>query len=539
MPSLSITAGATALLLAVASNAATHAGGGVGAAIDTQPIHLRSTRSNLRRRQDTSPAVSDENTSPNLFATASLPPPKQDCIYASESFKSGSDNQKVRQLLQANVKAAQEAIKLGKNQPSSASVSTSSVDTLEKRAQPGPNFRWDFNGKTKIRGVNLGGWLVTEPWITPSLYSATNNNSIVDEWTFCEGLGKKEALKRLTKHWQTWYTEADIAEIASYGLNHIRIPIGYWAFETKPGEPYVSGQLPYLYKAIRWAQKHKLKVMVDIHGAPGSQNGFDNSGRRGAVTWQTNKQNVDRTLNVVSILAKEFAKPKYANTVTILQALNEPAGFISQQVIDVYRQFSYDSYGRVRYPNGNHPSDVYLSLHDAFQPLSTYEGAFPSPSFTGVSLSDHPYFVFNSGDLQKNDDQRVAQICGMKSYYQQSQRNLPTILDEFTAAITDCTLSLNGRGIGSRYDGTYPGSYYIGSCKGKSGNRATFSKEYKISLGKSWAAQIATWESTSGWVAWTFKAEQADDWSYQAGVAGGWIPKNLNKPLYPNICGSA
>lgn len=42
---------------------------------------------------------------------------------------------------------------------------------------------------------------------------------------------------------------------ASYGLNpsslnHVRIPIGYWAFETGPGEPYISGQLPYLQKAV-------------------------------------------------------------------------------------------------------------------------------------------------------------------------------------------------------------------------------------------------------------------------------------------------
>lgn len=28
---------------------------------------------------------------------------------------------------------------------------------------------------------------------------------------------------------QTWITEADFATIASYGLNHVRIPIGYWS----------------------------------------------------------------------------------------------------------------------------------------------------------------------------------------------------------------------------------------------------------------------------------------------------------------------
>ncbi|GAA5940619.1 uncharacterized protein JCM15063_006307 [Sporobolomyces koalae] len=520
MPSLALTVGGAALAFAVASNAAGH--------IDSSPIHLRASRSNLRRRQyDDSQSTASATTS--IFAAASLPPPKQDCTYASNTFKSATSSQGFRQLLQANIEAASEAIKLGKNQPAQ-------VD-LQRRDEPQPNWRWNFGGSTPIRGVNLGGWL---PWITPSLYAASGNDSVVDEWTFCESLGYEEAHIRLSSHWDTWYTEADFAEIASYGLNHVRIPIGYWAFETKAGEPYVSGQYPYLLKAIGWAEKHGLKVMVDVHGAPGSQNGFDNSGRRGNATWQTSTQNVDRTLNVVSKLAKEFAKPKYANTVTILQALNEPAGFISQQVIDVYRQFAYDSYGRVRYPNGNTPSDVVLSLHDAFQPLSVWEKSFPSPQFSGVSLSDHPYFVFNSADLQKSDDERVATICGMKQQYAEANSNLWTILDEFSAAVTDCAGSLNGRGIGSRYDGSYPGSYYIGSCTDKTGNAATFSEEYKKSLGKSWQAQTSVWEeSTSGWVSWCFKAENADDWSYQAGVKYGWIPRDPNQRIYGDLCASS
>ena len=61
--------------------------------------------------------------------------------------------------------------------------------------------------------------------------------------------------------------------VPCYRLNHVRIPIGYWAFEVGPGEPYITGQLPYLQKAVTWAGNHNLKVIVDLHGAPGSQNG--------------------------------------------------------------------------------------------------------------------------------------------------------------------------------------------------------------------------------------------------------------------------
>jgi glucan 1,3-beta-glucosidase len=35
--------------------------------------------------------------------------------------------------------------------------------------QPRQNPSFNFGGNTKVRGVNIGGWLVSEPWITPSL----------------------------------------------------------------------------------------------------------------------------------------------------------------------------------------------------------------------------------------------------------------------------------------------------------------------------------------------------------------------------------
>jgi len=119
---------------------------------------------------------------------------------------------------------------------------------------------------SKVRGVNLGGWLVLEPWITPSLFDNTGNSAIVDEWTFGKLQSKSTASAVLKSHWDTWITESDFAAIAAAGLNHVRLPIGYWAFEVGPGEPYIQGQLPYLTKAVTWARNHGLKLIVDLHG---------------------------------------------------------------------------------------------------------------------------------------------------------------------------------------------------------------------------------------------------------------------------------
>lgn len=49
-------------------------------------------------------------------------------------------------------------------------------------------------------------------------------------------------------------------------MNHVRIPIGYWAVMPQAGEPYVQGQLEVLDQAIVWARDAGLKVIVDLHG---------------------------------------------------------------------------------------------------------------------------------------------------------------------------------------------------------------------------------------------------------------------------------
>lgn len=117
----------------------------------------------------------------------------------------------------------------------------------------------------KIRGVNIGGWLVLEPWITPAIFEEVGD-AAVDEWTLTEVLGKGNAKDRLLKHWGSFISRADFDEIAAAGLTHVRIPVGYWAVIPLNDEPYVNGQLDFLDQAVFWAQSAGLQVIVDLHG---------------------------------------------------------------------------------------------------------------------------------------------------------------------------------------------------------------------------------------------------------------------------------
>ena len=91
-----------------------------------------------------------------------------------------------------------------------------------------------------------------QPWITPSVFDGTNNPDVVDEWTFCQyvvslhtcGWSHKQdsryqaydtAHSTLVNHWNTWITQSDFQTIKNAGLNHVRIPIGYWAYDISRG----------------------------------------------------------------------------------------------------------------------------------------------------------------------------------------------------------------------------------------------------------------------------------------------------------------
>lgn len=77
------------------------------------------------------------------------------------------------------------------------------------------------------------------------------------------------------------------------------------------------------------------------------------SGRKGPIAWHTSSVNVQRTREALKILIDDFVvNPTYKDTVTSIQALNEPGGFLGQQVLDVTKQYYYDSYGALRYPYG-------------------------------------------------------------------------------------------------------------------------------------------------------------------------------------------
>jgi len=91
--------------------------------------------------------------------------------------------------------------------------------------------------------------------------------------------------------------------------------------------------LRYFLKAIEWSRKYGLRINLDLHAIPGSQNGWNHSGKgRANIGWLGGPMgyaNAQRALDYIRIIAEFISQPQYKDVVPMFGILNEPrtAGF--------------------------------------------------------------------------------------------------------------------------------------------------------------------------------------------------------------------
>ncbi|BCK01129.1 cellulase family glycosylhydrolase [Anaerocolumna chitinilytica] len=131
-----------------------------------------------------------------------------------------------------------------------------------------------------LRGTNIGGWLFQEFWMTPT----NPGTEVKDEtgiYTYLEKKFGKDGMYDLVKLYQdNYFTEKDLDNCQNLGINCLRLPFWYRNIVDEKGEFYADW-----YKTFDWfikeAGERGMYVILDFHGAPGSQNGSDHSGLDG------------------------------------------------------------------------------------------------------------------------------------------------------------------------------------------------------------------------------------------------------------------
>ena len=171
----------------------------------------------------------------------------------------------------------------------------------------------------QIHGTNLGNWLVLEKWMSPELFEGTGAE---DETWLARKLTADQFAAKLRQHRDTYITEEDFRFIAEHGLDTVRLPVTYGVFGDRPP---LTGAIEYVDKALDWAEKYGLRVLLDLHTVPYSQNGYDNGGITGVCKWCKYPDEVEFALTVLERLAERYAeRPGLYG----IEVLNEPISWI-------------------------------------------------------------------------------------------------------------------------------------------------------------------------------------------------------------------
>ena len=335
----------------------------------------------------------------------------------------------------------------------------------------------------KIKGVNIGGWLVLEPWITPSLFypflgktnkdtnTNTNMNKIgMDMYTFCEVLGPAKANKVLQEHWSSWFTEEHIQILSKNNINVLRVPIGDWMYipygpfsTLDNGVKCTDGAVEALDNLFILAQKYNMKVLLDLHGVKGSQNGFDNSGQ--ALDVQIESKNETDTIHFKhwEIRSANWVGPfdiesksyhlldldyiNHSKTVLLhiirkyynypglygLCVLNEPWEFTPEDFLKEFYQDIFNMFTEYM------SQDKVFVIHDSFR--STIWENFELSENTkniDILIDTHQYTAWNSP--YSSYENLIQSSGGWQAPYSKYKY----LIGEWSLAIDNCEMWLNG-----------------------------------------------------------------------------------------------
>ena len=126
-----------------------------------------------------------------------------------------------------------------------------------------------------VKGINLGNWLVPEGYMF-KFKQARSPKEIAE---VVETLvGTTEATRFWTQFREVYIAKDDVAFLKATGFNTVRVPLN-WRLFVEPGpdgaDRFEGAGWSLLDRLVRWCSAIGLRVIIDLHAAPGGQTGVN------------------------------------------------------------------------------------------------------------------------------------------------------------------------------------------------------------------------------------------------------------------------
>lgn len=247
---------------------------------------------------------------------------------------------------------------------------------------------------SKIKGVNLGSWLLMEGYIL----GGRNIAESTFKECFRKANGRKDLLEFERCFRDTYIQEEDFVNIAATGATAVRLPFNARLIETGPFR-YSQENFIYLDNAFKWAARHNIGIILDLHAAPGAQNGdWHADCPDGKALFWENPRYQDRACALWETIVDRF---KDEPMLIGYDVLNEPV--IGDKPTNIVRKFYQNAVRRIQAIDQKHllflegdiwaqridylkdfiSSNVRISIH-AYLPLNYTFNFTPFYRFPGV-----------------------------------------------------------------------------------------------------------------------------------------------------------
>ena len=188
--------------------------------------------------------------------------------------------------------------------------------------------------EVKLKGVNLGSWLIWEDWLTP--YDGVEGNSegvtdhmqVVDKLT--ERFGEEGAYELMNKYMDNWITEYDLDQIKALGFNSVRVPFWYRNFYYDDnGRKILDKDGNWDFSRLDWVveecSKRGIYVVLDMHGAVGYQSDAPHNGKLDSCHLYDKTEQGEKYRKLTAELWTAIAERFRGNpAVAMYDLLNEP-----------------------------------------------------------------------------------------------------------------------------------------------------------------------------------------------------------------------
>ncbi len=287
----------------------------------------------------------------------------------------------------------------------------------------------------QLKGTNAGGYLFQEFWMTPT--NATTN--VKDEEgiyaILTERFGKEKMMELVDIYQDAYWTEADFDYCQEIGMNCIRLPFWYRNIVDENGEFYDNW-----YERMDWfveeAAKRNIYVLLDFHGAPGSQNGSDHSGKDGGDDKKGASEfffgdNAEANQELYYKIWEAVAEHYKGNPwVAGYDLLNEPyctyrynSGLSDKKLREMLWDIYDIAYDKIRAIDPDHV----IVMGATWDPVD-----LPKPESYGWENVMYEYHNYLYDDYDNAKGQQIANMKKKMNAIASANYNVPSLMGEFS-----------------------------------------------------------------------------------------------------------